>query len=119
MTTPAADDADRFPPRDPGLQGERTALAWNRTAMAVLVNGLIALRVAWSMQEAVITSLACAVIACAVITFAYAGVRRRQLLHGTRPAAAAPLSMAAIAGFTLLACAVGLGTLVAAALRHS
>ena len=30
--------------RDPGLQGERTALAWQRTSLAVLANGLLAMR---------------------------------------------------------------------------
>lgn len=100
-------------PIDPGLQGERTALAWHRTALALLVNGLLAMRAGWAMDAAVVMGVAAIVTACAVFTFGYASVRRRQLLQGTVPRAASPRSIAAIAGLTLLAGATGCGSLLA------
>lgn len=37
--------------RDPGLQPERTALAWSRSALAMLVVALLCLRVAFATEQ--------------------------------------------------------------------
>lgn len=105
--------AGRHAPIDPGLQGERTALAWHRTALAHLINGLLAMRARWAMDSAAVMRVAAIVTGCAVLTFGYASVRRRQLLQGAVPRAASPRSIAAIAGLTLLAGATSCGGLLA------
>ena len=65
---------------DPGLQPERTELAWRRTALAVAVGSLISLRVlplmlpqsaAWGLAPGVLGLLA----ACGI----WGAARRRQL----------------------------------------
>lgn len=45
--------SDDLRPRDPGLQPERTALSWHRTAFTVLVFSLAAVRVAVSRSDVV------------------------------------------------------------------
>ena len=71
MSTVEADDS--LPgPRDPGLQGERTALAWSRTAFAVLANSLLVLRSGLSSDRIAITALAIALLVAAAMLFAFA-----------------------------------------------
>src|SRR5690349_9577647 len=98
--------------RDPGLQAERTMLAWNRTALAVLVNALVALRSGWAREEATITILAVALLFAGGATFAYGLWRGRQLLNGNRPASVAPHPIIAVAAVALMACAVELAAVL-------
>jgi uncharacterized membrane protein YidH (DUF202 family) len=48
-STPSALDPEH-PPRDPGLASERTALAWNRSGLAVLVVVAVLVRRLWPLQ---------------------------------------------------------------------
>ena len=95
-------------PRDPGLQAERTALAWNRTGFAVLVNALLALRTGWAHQHIPLSVLALALLLAAAATFAYGAWRHRQLFGGEVATASSSAAIAAVAGVTLMACAAGL-----------
>lgn len=68
-------------PFDPGLQPERTALAWRRTALALTAGSLVALRVlpavlgAWAMVPAALG------VALSVLVLAAAGRRYRDHHH--------------------------------------
>jgi hypothetical protein len=99
-------------PRDPGLQGERTALAWRRTGAAVLANALLILRSGLANERPAITALAVVLLVAAGALFAFGGWRGRHLLkaHGdVSPPASAPLLTA---GIVLLACAAGIASVL-------
>lgn len=92
--------------RDPGLQPERTSLAWRRTALAVGVNGLLVTRAALTQRSAWLTVVA-ALLVLGAGGFLLVGERRHYLLLSCRPGPAAPhaslmvLALAAV----LLVCA--------------
>jgi uncharacterized membrane protein YidH (DUF202 family) len=69
---------------DPGLQAERTALAWRRTALGVGVGGVVALRVAGPAlgPGAVVAALAGGVLAA--VAFWTAGRRYRAVQASLR-----------------------------------
>ncbi|MCV2395162.1 DUF202 domain-containing protein [Actinotalea sp. M2MS4P-6] len=63
---------------DPGLQPERTALAWNRTALSIVVGGLVALRVLPALVGAVGLVLAVFVVVAGAGLGLLAHVRSRR-----------------------------------------
>lgn len=94
--------------RDPGLQPERTALAWTRTAGGMLVNALLCLRAGYLADGAGLVSLALALLAASGLTFAIGRHRRRQLLSAGAPVAVAALAIRLVVAATLLAALTGL-----------
>ena len=50
---------------DPGLQPQRTALAWSRTGLSVFVNGLIVLRAGMLVEQHFILGLGILLLAAA------------------------------------------------------
>ena len=98
--------------RDPGLQPERTALAWSRTGLAMLVNALLALRTGWTSHQAPITVLGFVLLLASGATIFYAAWRRRHLLRGQGPIAPSAHAIAEVAADTLLGCAVELASVV-------
>lgn len=90
--------------RDPGLQPERTHLAWTRTAMAVLLNALVALRGAWTGGAAALlaTGATLALAACALYGY---GVHRGRVLLTCEGRVSHPAGLAWVAALVLLACA--------------
>jgi uncharacterized membrane protein YidH (DUF202 family) len=92
--------------RDPGVQGERTALAWSRTSLAMLANSLLALRAGVLAGNTEIAVLALGLIGAAAATFAYGRRRRRLLLQAGTPAAVPASDIAVIAGAAVFACVV-------------
>jgi uncharacterized membrane protein YidH (DUF202 family) len=104
---------EREAARDPGLQAERTALAWTRTALSIFVNALLALRTGWASGEASVTALGVALMLAAASAAACGAWRRHRLL-GARGALAPPaLAIAGAAWVTLLACGAAIVSVLA------
>jgi uncharacterized membrane protein YidH (DUF202 family) len=100
-------------PRDPGLQAERTALAWSRTGLAVFVNALLALRSGWANDETSITILGLALLMASGAAALCGGWRRKHLVSGRHGIAPPAIVIAAAAGVTLLACAAAIASIAA------
>ena len=103
--------------RDPGLQGERTALSWSRTCLALAVNGLLALRNGWASGTVVLTVTGVVLLLVASAFVLYGNLRGRALAgngrHHDRPPEAAPaVPLALLALATLLACATGIASIL-------
>lgn len=76
---------------DPGLQPERTLLAWRRTALALGVGGVVGGRLALDVLGLAAVVLAVAVIAAALIAYLGAAERyRRTHAHLVSRAAGLP-----------------------------
>ncbi|HEX8886950.1 MAG TPA: DUF202 domain-containing protein [Noviherbaspirillum sp.] len=89
---------------DPGLQAERTALAWSRTAFAFLVNALLWLRAGLADDDSMLLLFGLALLALAA-GFHICGRRRgRALMTGARPVPVHPALMRALALGAALAC---------------
>ncbi|MFL6719808.1 MAG: DUF202 domain-containing protein [Burkholderiaceae bacterium] len=92
------------PPYDPGLQAERTVLAWSRTAFALLVNAILWLRTGMADDDRALLLFGVALLALAA-GFHFCGKRRgRALMTGARPVPAHPALMGALASGAALAC---------------
>jgi uncharacterized membrane protein YidH (DUF202 family) len=104
--------------RDPGLQGERTALSWTRTALVITVNALLALRSGLVSGEPALTVVAVVLLVAAIGTVLYGNLRGRALAgHDGHhvPPAAPTLAITALAAVTLIACAAGVASVL---VRH-
>ncbi|MDN4599484.1 DUF202 domain-containing protein [Leifsonia virtsii] len=105
-------------PFDPGLQPERTALAWRRTCLAVLAGSLVAARIlpelfgAWSALLGIAGAVAAATLLAAVHR-RYRSHHRRLHAHGDRVALADGRLIAALA---ILAASAGAVSVIAVAL---
>jgi putative membrane protein len=107
---------------DPGLQPERTALAWRRTGLALFAGSLVATRIlpellgAW----AALVGLA-GVVASAALLYAihrrYHRHHRQLMAEGDRSPVAGGRLIAATAAFALAAATVSLWVTLAVALR--
>lgn len=67
--------------RDPGLQPERTALAWSRSGLAVLVNAILVLRSGLEHESRLVTALGVALLLSAAVVTVYGTYRKRQLMR--------------------------------------
>ncbi|WP_328337575.1 DUF202 domain-containing protein [Streptomyces violaceus] len=73
----AADSAPLNPDRDPGLQPERTRLAWRRTTLSGTVSAILAVKTALHGGVSVAGVVACAL--CCVLWLGFLGVAHRRI----------------------------------------
>ncbi|UNO42953.1 DUF202 domain-containing protein [Streptomyces sp. MST-110588] len=103
MTGPA--EKDRAPRRDPGLQPERTRLAWRRTTLSCTAVALLAARRAaqegGSGRPAALLTLV--LVGLAWLAFLITAQQRVRALSTARPPALSPRT-----ALTLTACALAL-----------
>jgi uncharacterized membrane protein YidH (DUF202 family) len=104
------------PARDPGLQGERTALSWNRTALVIVVNALLALRSGWVSGQPLLSVAGVVLVAAAIAAVVYGNRRGRALAGHTHdiPPAAPATAIALTAAVTLIACVAGIASVLVA-----
>jgi uncharacterized membrane protein YidH (DUF202 family) len=76
--------SNALPAPDPGLQPERTSLAWTRTSLGFLANGVLLL-IKHIRTDAPPISLVAAGLATVVTLFIYLVGRRRHHLLARRP----------------------------------
>lgn len=74
---------------DPGLQPERTALSWNRTALAISVNAILSIRSGVVDGEAWLVAAGALLLAAAAAAV-LVGIRRRHQLRGAEIVVDAP-----------------------------
>ncbi|ANJ26477.1 DUF202 domain-containing protein [Agromyces aureus] len=95
-------------PRDPGLQPERTALAWSRTGLAIAVNAVLVLRNGLSSNQPALASAGVVLFVLAAVAIAHGTVRRRQLDAHHEPVPPSPLVMLGLSATVLLAALAGI-----------
>lgn len=97
---------------DPGLQTERTALAWTRTAFAIAVNAVLSMRAGFVAEEPSLVAVGALLFAAAGAAVAIGTVRRRQLA-GRRLVITPPRgALATVAVATLVASAGGIASIL-------
>ncbi|MFI0818425.1 DUF202 domain-containing protein [Streptomyces sp. NPDC021098] len=95
------------PVRDPGLQPERTRLAWRRTTLACAVAASLAGRQTLHAGLGPLSVLALSLVVLSWLAFVAVAHRRIRRLHAARPPLLASRAAAAAVGCVLAAAVCG------------
>lgn len=94
-------------PREPGLQPERTGLAWSRTSLGAAGNGaLLAIREIQHTQLTLALIPATLALVIAIVTAVYGRRRTRALRHAPLPVPLAPTRAVPMLGWSVAVLAV-------------
>ncbi|PWC19866.1 DUF202 domain-containing protein [Brenneria roseae subsp. roseae] len=85
-------------PHDPGLQQERTALAWSRTAFLLLVNSLLLLKAGLTLSSPGFISGGALLFLVTLAMYAWSAIRLRLILRSHSPCSRFSIRM--MRGFT-------------------
>ena len=92
---------------DPGLQPQRTALAWTRTALAVFVNAFLVLRTGMQAGQTLTTALGVVLLLAGALTVGCGAWRHRSLARSHAPGGPPAEMIWAIVAVTWIACIAG------------
>jgi uncharacterized membrane protein YidH (DUF202 family) len=98
-------------PADSGLQPERTALAWSRTGLALLVNALVVLRSGWASGQRWVLALGALLLLAAAATVLVGRWRAHCLVASPAPATVPAGLMRAMVLMAWLACLAGVASM--------
>lgn len=99
--------AERQSHSDPGLQAERTSLAWTRTASSLLLNAVLFLRSGYVNSSMPLIVLSSALVFAAGATFVLGSRRRIDLMSGEQVECVPEVAARFITAVTLLAAIAG------------
>ena len=97
---------------DSGLQAQRTALAWTRTGLSVLLNAAVVLRSGLQANEPFILGLGFVLLVAAAVAVACGGWRARRLTIDITHSAPPGVVVGGIVGVALVACVAGLASIL-------
>jgi uncharacterized membrane protein YidH (DUF202 family) len=97
---------------DPGLQPERTALAWGRTSLAIAVNALLVLRTGLVLGESTLVAIGALLFAAAGGAVVIGAVRRVQLSGAELTVTPPGWALPGVAAVTALASVGGIASVL-------
>ncbi|MCA7001189.1 DUF202 domain-containing protein [Dickeya solani] len=101
---PSADN----PPRDPGLQPERTRLAWSRTAFVLMVNSVLLLKAGTMKSQPLMLAAGLFLLLMTLITYIWSRLRLRVLLRSGYPCTRQSMWMLRLLVLTVMVTALSL-----------
>ncbi|MGM3192884.1 DUF202 domain-containing protein [Dickeya dadantii subsp. dieffenbachiae] len=99
---------DDTPPRDPGLQPERTRLAWSRTAFVLLVNSVLLLKAGSMKSQPLMLAGGLFLLLMTLITYIWSRLRLHALLRSGYPCTRQSMWMMRLLMLTVMVIALSL-----------